>query len=1103
MATIYDDILGDIGLPTVRAVSSRQRNRSSYSPEEEQSILSQLGNHALSGIAAVGNVLDLPGSIARDLVGGQGWGSFDQILSPFSGENRMSGRDVLTKWGLTSPNDPNAWEAADFGGFAAELALDPLLPLSLGAKALGKGGQVAKRAGLMDDLTKLAAKSKGPREARMTTTLGDLLQPRLGELPPGSGAGPAWDITRGRKAAQAAEAMGVDLADVADQPLGGLVGVGMPFGDPSKTFGSVGLARKLDQWGKKAQFAKIPGTDLAPLSALNRLFNAKVGDASTQVGQRNVLPSITSARNQGRMAARGAVGDVAVDLMARGGNFANEDHARALRRLYEGVDTAATPELAQHVDKVRSVLDPMVAEAEAWGLHGSELFDSRIKYFPRYMSRELRDAQGSRRIVSTFDPQNVGRHEYLKDLGEGTDTIFQMLEDPIIKYALDNGSSINDIAQLIGSRHGHNVPAAYIDSASQSVKDRRESIARFFKSMDSDVRASGLYGNHPVQDLAARLQSGYETLEVGKEVLRQLADPTTLKEAFATSRTPGQATKLREVLKAVGFVPGDHNGGALKKFAELNGFKNPGEKLVESIGDVPLPQDFADDLVRYVQSFKSPEAANEIIQAVDSVTNLFKGGVTSPWPAFHIRNLMSGQWQNWAAGQWSLASLREADKVMRGQSADLTSIPAIRSELAKVGLPATPENATDMLRKLAWQHNVVSKYESLAASGAPAAVGSSLDDMIGEFAGGVVQGRGTPFAPSDAVGMLKGEGTTWNLLKSDIQGVGQGTQTTFAPLAAGQHIGHYIEGLNRLTPFLENLRKGVDPAEAAARVAQTQVDYAGRAYTKFEKGVAARLFPFYKFSKGMIPYTISRLWEAPGGKLAQTIRAQNDARGNDASTPDYVAESASIPLGANEDGSQRYITGFGLPMEDAMSFLGGGVRGGLMEAASRLNPLIKAPLEWATGESFFQKGPQGGRDLEDLDPTIGRILANVSGETKPVDLPDGLEFLVANSPLARGLTTLRTATDPRKRDAMGALNLATGIRVSDVSPASQDAVIRERASALMKDLGAKSFARVYFPKDDVANMTPLEQQQALRLQLLQNVLAERAKERKAEKQWSQ
>lgn len=1100
--SIYDEILGDIGLPTVRAVSSR-RQRSSYSPEEEQSILSTLGNHALSGIAAVGNVLDIPGSMLRDVVSGAN--PLDQLLSPFSGENRTSGRDVLTKWGLTSPNDPNAWEAADFGGFAAELALDPLLPLSFGAKALGKGGQVAKRAGLMDDLTKLAAKNIGPREAKATMTLNDLIKPRFGEQAnPLFVAGSKEAAARQGRAMDAAAAMGIDdLSSVSGDALGGLVGVGMPFADPSATYGSVGLARKLDQWGKKAQFAKIPGTDLAPLSALNRLFNVKAGDAKSQVGQRSFLPALVDARNKGRAQARGMVGEAVVDLLAKGGQLATDAESQAVRRLYEGVDSPATPEMAEHVDMVQSVLGNMLDRARRWGRKASELFDSRIKYFPRYMSRELRDKQGSRRVVSVFDPQDVGRHEYLKDLGRGTQTVFDMLEDPIIKDALDNGTSINDIAQLIGTRHGQNVPAAYIDSATQSVKDRRESIARFFKSMDDDVRASGLYGNHPMQDFAARMQSGLESQQVAEEVMRQFADPTMLAEATRTSRTPGEFVKFKDVLDKIGFYPGDHNDGALKAFAELHGHANPGEKLVESIGNMNVPKDLADDLNRFYESFKSPEAANEIIQAVDSVTNLFKGGVTSPWPAFHIRNLMSGQWQNWAAGQWSLASLREADKVMRGQSADLASIPAIRTELAKVGLPATPENATDMLRKLAWQHNVVSKYESLAAAGAPAAAGSSLNDMIGEFAGGVAQGRGTPFAPSDAIGMLKGEGTTWNLLKSDIQGVGQGTQTTFAPLAAGQHIGHYIEGLNRLTPFLENLRKGVDPAEAAARVAQTQVDYAGRAYTKFEKGVAARMFPFYKFSKGMIPYTISRLWEAPGGKLAQTIRAQNDARGNDASTPDYVAESASIPLGANEDGSQRYITGFGLPMEDAMSFLGGGVRGGLMEAASRLNPLLKAPLEWATGESFFQKGPQGGRDLEDLDPTIGRILANVSGETKPVDLPDGLEFLVANSPLARGLTTLRTATDPRKRDAMGALNLATGIRVSDVSPASQDAVIRERASALMKELGAKSFARVYFPKDDVANMTPLEQQQALRLQLLQNVLAERAKERKAEKQRSQ
>ena len=60
-------------------------------------------------------------------------------------------------------------------------------------------------------------------------------------------------------------------------------------------------------------------------------------------------------------------------------------------------------------------------------------------------------------------------------------------------------------------------------------------------------------------------------------------------------------------------------------------------------------------------------------------------------------------------------------------------------------------------------------------------------------------------------------------------------------------------------------------------------------------------------------------------------------------TPDYVAETASIPLGGSPDGSNRYLTGAGLMAEDPLSFLGGGARGALLEAGSRLNPLVKAP----------------------------------------------------------------------------------------------------------------------------------------------------------------
>lgn len=52
-------------------------------------------------LAAVGNVLDLPGSAVRDMLAGEN--PFDQFASPLTSDNRLTGRDVLDRWGVTAP----------------------------------------------------------------------------------------------------------------------------------------------------------------------------------------------------------------------------------------------------------------------------------------------------------------------------------------------------------------------------------------------------------------------------------------------------------------------------------------------------------------------------------------------------------------------------------------------------------------------------------------------------------------------------------------------------------------------------------------------------------------------------------------------------------------------------------------------------------------------------------------------------------------------------------------------------------------------------------------------------------------------------------------
>lgn len=238
--------------------------------------------------------------------------------------------------------------------------------------------------------------------------------------------------------------------------------------------------------------------------------------------------------------------------------------------------------------------------------------------------------------------------------------------------------------------------------------------------------------------------------------------------------------------------------------------------------------------------------------------------------------------------------------------------------------------------------------------------------------------------------------------------------------------------------------------------------------------------------------------EHPHGvtSVAGTIKNMNRMRSPGELLPDYVAETASIPLGEDAQGNRNYITGFGLPFEDPLSFLGKGVRGGLLEGLSRLNPMLKAPLEYATGELFFQAGPNGGRELADADPLLGRTISNIVGWEDPVALPQAVEVGIANSPLARAVSTARQLFDPRKSLLTRATNLASGVRISTVSPASSDALLRDAVQQELRDAGSRQFVRSYIPENRKATMTPEQLASATRLEGALNTLAKRAKRRK-------
>ncbi len=310
---------------------------------------------------------------------------------------------------------------------------------------------------------------------------------------------------------------------------------------------------------------------------------------------------------------------------------------------------------------------------------------------------------------------------------------------------------------------------------------------------------------------------------------------------------------------------------------------------------------------------------------------------------------------------------------------------------------------------------------------------------------------------------------------------------------AGQ-INSTAEFLNRVPMYLYLKGKGHSSDRALEIIEGLQFNYGD--ITHFERKYAKRLFPFYTFSRKMAETTFRDLAAKPGGPLAQMVRASNQTMDNGRVKPDYVAETMSVPWHFSEDGHDTYLTSLGLAHEDTFKMLSPGAG---FEALSKMNALVKGPVEYATGQSFFQKG----RDLRDLDPTLGRALSNIrhitdkEGAQAAVPYKNiALEQLVMNSPLSRAASSLRKATDPRKDLATRLLDVLTGVKFYTVSPGNKEAIIRERVSDMMRDAGAGHFARTYFRKSDLENMSVEERGKAEALQGLMNELAQAAKERK-------
>lgn len=1086
-------------------------------PEEaEASLLEKIGGVALGGLATVGNILDLPGSMVRDIIGGEN--PFDQLLSPTRSENRLSGRDVLEKrFGLRKNRETGFVPLADPGefgrdvlGFGAEVLMDPLSFLTFGGAAASRSGQAARKAGLMPYLKKagkgkLSAGGKRPmgvREAKTKLTVQDLID-----------ASP----DRAKSMQQLSDVMGSDAARDAllqqGERLGNTVGVGVPFMQPATGF-NLGAAGGL--YNRAADKLGMIAGKSAPVRTARALFDARVM-GKPQAELQEVTPDLFRRQMEAEQRVLSDILPAADELERRG--LADTDAAVRQRGFGEGVRLAADPNEERIVNMVKDSFKDVLSIDQSLGIKLGKELNDQIEYMARSLSREGGTGSRGAGPLSAADPAAVGREQEWKGFLRGTEHLNEVVQDADIDAFIKTNAGTHDKKQLVSGvrdiieqKYGQDILPTFdvVNGKQVTAVDRYKRIAEKLVE-NPEIREQGMFNNHWLVDAKERLVSSVKRHEIAKTVYDVLAKEATPGSVLRLTADAPHRRTLKGLLQSLEL----DTKTAAAQILQRRG-QQVTKQSIASILEESVSEDLGKGLTDLWPAFKAPPEISTPTKLFDSFTNLFKVGVLT-WPARYTRDLLSGQARNIEAGLFDMRSAVDAHKILQGREvAGLSKMPAVSRFLQQQGInpaQATDRQASDALRQLYGSMKATRTNQMRDVAGVAEPGVRTIDELLG-----MVPGREKQTIPGAAVAVgraIAGKAPDTNLNPLDIRGVMDKSgniksQTKFGPAVAGDMVGHYTDDMNRLVGFMHQIRKGVDPSTAMEKVNQAQVWYDPRAFTPTERQIK-RLFPFYSFSSRQIPWMVQSLMEKPGGRLGALIKAQAATQRDRPPLPEHLAATGAIPVGKMEDGTQRFITGFGLMHEDPLSFVGGGAGGAVREVLSRLNPIPKTAIEGATGQSLFQAGPMGGRDLRDLDPIIGRILVNAgmidetpSGQAPPVPSRT-MEFLLANSPLSRTLSTVRTLTDPRKHKAVGAfpgdalaLNLLTGVRVSDLSPGAQDAVIRDAASSVARDSGARAFESVYFSKEQIEKTREKDPERAKQMEAfnaLRNHFARKARER--------
>lgn len=601
--------------------------------------------------------------------------------------------------------------------------------------------------------------------------------------------------------------------------------------------------------------------------------------------------------------------------------------------------------------------------------------------------------------------------------------LFQKHIDPDLLRATDNGTrSIFHGGGEEAVEHTYESLRdewlGILDSKGKVVEPGRiRELGHYFANKPRKMLEKGLFNHTELEDW-----DDYMHAMLATESTLRTTRKMMLEKGVISSGTKPDHVRLSEAWSEAGL--GGKKGNGLQSLIREAGL-DP-----KQVDDLVVPRPIADALKGYADAMEPSVQAkiDKFMMGYDKMLAAYRGSFTTPWPSFHARNLISGNFQEMTAGKLNVKQILggkwAALKYKMGDDNALEYIDEIlhtskildsKGEIADlVGEASAREVGNAPTRGLFGALEPWKEAFTLGKGNWDVRNMRGVRRHSQEIAEAAKKGKRFDHATGKLVDIAKGETSDVKLNMWSQTGENMYADTEFL-LRAG---------------YYEALRKAGHTAEQASKfVREAHFDYSQ--LSQWEKTWARRGALFYTWKRKSAPYTLQVLLEKPGGAKAQALRAMNLATQGKDYMPRYLQEQGAMPWGASEgeEGKATFLRQGGLPLEDLnmlaiRNTLGGTAQRTAERLFSDTNPVMTAALEGLTGRQL-----RTGRKLRDLSKRSEKYF----GTPMP-----WMDRGIAMSPLSRAvgeaekfanITGLRESGRTPFEDV---LNAATGMRFTTV-----------------------------------------------------------------------